>query len=1081
MPPRKTASTSKSSTTKSGTAKPAKQSLYQEYFSIVDEYEEKFGEMTLVMMQKGNFYEIYEVDLPHMKKGKCKEISRMTMEDPEILQELKLTKINPKEHSENNPYMVGIPLLSFNKWKRIFLAKDYIIVRVDEFSGGSSDNGSGCVSKGRKARKVTEVISVGTDVNAYTSVSSNIVCFYIESCDGKSSGGKSGVGGCGSSGCDEVRDAVNISVGMSSIDLISGKSVVKESFSTVEQPHAPLEVIEKFLIDKKPLEVIVYLQDFEDPERYFKKLKKTVALFSNVDKVHVHNKIEPPFCKTSYQEQFLKKIFSIESCLSPLDVLFLNKQHFATISYVALLQFCYEYNDKIVSRINKPLIENASDRMLVPSNTIEQLNLLSNGQLELNHNHKSINSLFSIINHTRTAMGKRYLKDMIMRPYIDPKQIQQTYDIVEGWLGARSFLGTSLLEAVDVKLKKIPDLERYHRKILTNSVQPYELGIFLKGYLQIVEIANELIKATNDGSFTSLSASGLKMNSGSKKKFVDIVNFLRKVLNLDVISNGGCKVGNGYFEFSHLSPCSALKAPFKNVDEILRRAGACLKSSIFNTTSTTTQFSKDYQECVETWTENVAKLVEKKEEYDAFLEIEKVNFDYIDDMYCITTSAIRAKKLKEQFGLSSRPSKANRTEMFDDELTRYSEAASKSKKKLDGMCLTLYKNVVEIVAHLGDSESGAFNDIMDFITQVDYTSNIAKASIANKYFRPEIKSQENKGKGKSEDGSFFEMEDVRHPIIERIIDEEYVTNDLSLGGGTVVSPRGLLLYGPNSIGKTSMAKSVGCILIMAQMGYYVPCKLVYKPYKKIMTRLCGNDNIYKGQSSFVVEMSELRLILKNADSSSLILGDELCRGTESISGTSLTISAIANLIEKKSSFIFATHMHHIPTNEHVTPFIDRGELSVKHLQIVYDDTRNLLVYDRKLKDGSGDSMYGLEIAKSLDLDKDFLKLANEVRRELESIDKQFLPTKSSVYNSTIYVDECTMCKTKANKAELHTHHIKEQHDADETGYIGHVHKNSACNLIIICRACHNKTHCDKINVRKKMTTKGLQITFSPPK
>ena len=126
---------------------------------------------------------------------------------------------------------------------------------------------------------------------------------------------------------------------------------------------------------------------------------------------------------------------------------------------------------------------------------------------------------------------------------------------------------------------------------------------------------------------------------------------------------------------------------------------------------------------------------------------------------------------------------------------------------------------------------------------------------------------------------------MRHILIETLLcDETYVTNDLSLDSDKL----GVLLYGTNAVGKSSLIKAIGIIVIMAQAGFYVPCSgFVYSPYKHIFTRILGNDNLFKGLSSFAVEMLELKTILSIADKDSLVLGDELCSGTESNSAMSI--------------------------------------------------------------------------------------------------------------------------------------------------------------------------------------------------
>ena len=153
-------------------------------------------------------------------------------------------------------------------------------------------------------------------------------------------------------------------------------------------------------------------------------------------------------------------------------------------------------------------------------------------------------------------------------------------------------------------------------------------------------------------------------------------------------------------------------------------------------------------------------------------------------------------------------------------------------------------------------------EVANYATNVDLLQ--CKCYIAENYnySKPTIKNSAK---------SFFDMKEVRHPLIEHLQTKEvYVANDIMMGNGT----DGLLLYGTNAVGKTSLIKSVGVNIIMAQAGLYVACtKLEYSPYQTIFTRILGNDNIFKGLSTFEVEMSELSTILKLSDENSLILGD----------------------------------------------------------------------------------------------------------------------------------------------------------------------------------------------------------------
>jgi DNA mismatch repair protein MutS len=343
------------------------------------------------------------------------------------------------------------------------------------------------------------------------------------------------------------------------------------------------------------------------------------------------------------------------------------------------------------------------------------------------------------------------------------------------------------------------------------------------------------------------------------------------------------------------------------------------------------------------------------------------------------------------------------------------------------------------------------NVIVQKIELMDFASTCALNAVEFKYVMPEIST---------ETCSKIEIKAIRHPIIERILDDtEYVTNDVTFDSN------GMLLYGINAAGKSSLMKAVGLGIIMAQAGMCVPCdKMIIAPYDQLFCRIQKGDNLYAGQSTFMIEMLELRNIMKRSTNRSFVIGDELCSGTESVSAISIVAAGIASLTKIGAAFMFATHLHELVDIDIVRNIND---LNISHLDVHYNTQDDVLIYNRKLSPGNGSRIYGLEVCKSFDMTPDFLQLAESVRSTL--IDRT---VKKSKYNSKRIVDICVVCKKKGQ----HVHHIKEQHTADLNGFVGHIHKNHKSNLVCLCASCHDDVHREKLEIgTHKMTSKGIRL------
>jgi DNA mismatch repair protein MutS len=351
------------------------------------------------------------------------------------------------------------------------------------------------------------------------------------------------------------------------------------------------------------------------------------------------------------------------------------------------------------------------------------------------------------------------------------------------------------------------------------------------------------------------------------------------------------------------------------------------------------------------------------------------------------------------------------------------------------------------------------NQFVQYISLLDVIINKAFIAIENNYCRPFICDDREK--------SFLDAVQLRHPLIEKLQkNETYVPNDLYIG---CKKQDGVLLYGTNAAGKTSFIRSMGIAVIMAQAGCFVAAtEFHYKPYNAIFTRILGNDNLFKGLSTFQVEMCELNTILKQADENSLILGDELCSGTEINSAIALVTSGIEELNDIKASYIFATHLHKLTKLDEILS-IER--LVFKHMSVIYEKSTDELIWTRILENGSGNDMYGLEVCKSLQMPAKFLERAFKLRLKLLPEKQGTLTMKKSRYNANKLKGKCELCDASG----VDIHHLMPQEMADNKGFIDHIHKNHPANIVNICKACHLKETKNKTYRRKVKTCNGMKL------
>lgn len=378
-------------------------------------------------------------------------------------------------------------------------------------------------------------------------------------------------------------------------------------------------------------------------------------------------------------------------------------------------------------------------------------------------------------------------------------------------------------------------------------------------------------------------------------------------------------------------------------------------------------------------------------------------------------------------------------------LAALSDAILAAQHQIAGLATRLYKDFLATEAAPAAAELAAF---VAPLAELDVHATHARNSRDYGYTRPRL----------ADDG--LRITGLRHPIIERVQqDVAYVPNDLALGGA---APTGWLLFGMNAAGKSSLMKSIGLAVMMAQAGMYVPAAdMSFAPFHHIFTRISSGDNIYRGMSTFVVEMTELRNILQRCTDRSLVLGDELCAGTEQVSGVAIVGAGVEWLANKGATFVFATHLHELtdlPGIRALAPA--RLRVCHMHVDVANDGT---IYYERSVKDGVGHRTYGLEVCRGLGLPPAFLAAAEATRRGLMGVPDRLLPPKTSRYSKKVLVHRCGVCGEPATE----THHIVYQKDAGD---------NRPSNLVPLCEACHAKEHAGEIRIQGyRATSRGVKL------
>lgn len=294
------------------------------------------------------------------------------------------------------------------------------------------------------------------------------------------------------------------------------------------------------------------------------------------------------------------------------------------------------------------------------------------------------------------------------------------------------------------------------------------------------------------------------------------------------------------------------------------------------------------------------------------------------------------------------------------------------------------------------------------VSKIDVLQGFAQQAIDRRYCRPEV-----------DKSSALEIKAGRHPVIETLMEpgEEYVPNDISMDSKGVQI---IILTGPNMAGKSALLRQTALIVLMAQIGSFVPAKSArFGYFDKIFTRVGATDNISRGESTFMVEMTETAMIMHNLSARSLVLLDEIGRGTSTYDGMSIARALVEYIHKdgKGAKTLFATHYHELNDMENQYPRVKNYHIAVK------EDGKNV-IFLRKLEPGGVAHSFGIHVARLAGMPREVVESAEKTLRQLEArekhADKMTLEDDGSMQLSFFQLDDPTLSslKEKLEQADL---------------------------------------------------------------
>ena len=588
--------------------------------------------------------------------------------------------------------------------------------------------------------------------------------------------------------------------------------------------------------------------------------------------------------------------------------------------------------------------------------------------------------LIQILDQTMTPMGARLLRKWLVLPLKEKSQIQERLNTVSYFKE-----NEELRESLESHLKQIGDLERLISKVAVRRINPRELLALKKALLHIEPIRWQLINGKPleiAGGFRSeKDARELAVGGGffddTEGNEISSDDFLNEVLNptygQSVVKEAEIAISNNSTLESgtplalnsallkryadQLNPCQFLldkiQKELRDDLPILSNQGGMIRQGVDE--------DLDHLLGIAFTGKDFLMQIQNREIERTGITSLKISFNRVFGYYLEVTNSHKDKVPEDWI---RKQTLVNAERYITPELKEYEETILGAEDKIHVIEQRIFNELVNVAnEYIQQIQQNA-----KIIAVLDVLTNFAKVAVKNNYSKPEVS-----------DSKVLNVINGRHPVIEQQLPlgEKYVPNDLYLDD---VTQQIIIITGPNMAGKSALLRQTALIVLMAQIGCFVPAtEAKIGIVDKVFTRVGASDNLSKGESTFMVEMTETASILNNLSDKSLVLMDEIGRGTSTYDGVSIAW-AIAEYLHNHSDCrpktLFATHYHEL--NELANDFS-----RVKNFNVSVKEINGKVIFMRKLQEGGSEHSFGIHVAQLAGIPQNVVYRASEILVELE--------------------------------------------------------------------------------------------------